>query len=946
MINLALRTEFSFKKCYGHIAEYAKHATGGAIGIADDDNTFGHWKWQKLCDENNIKPIFGVRLMVVPEKIEKKKQFGPRHVFLAKNQRGLADIYLLVRWAYERFYYHPFLLQSDMEKISDNVIVIAHNYTSPDRIDYVGVSHFTSPYALASTVTKVAINHNWYPTQDDREVYELHAGQRSMETQTYPQHILSDAEHYRIFGDWDAIERTKEIADQCESFKLPVAPMIKYKGKLTLRGLCKSGARRLGVDISQGEYKERFDHEIAMIEKNDFSDYFLIVSDMIRKAKTKMLVGPSRGSSAGSLVCYLAGITGVDPIKFGLMFERFMDANRKDLPDIDIDFPDSKRHLVIKELAATYGASRVSHIGTIATMKPKSALGEFAAGLMIPQYEVEALKDSVINRSSGDARAQLRIEDTFTETEIGQKFIEDHPNMAIVKGIEGHARHSGVHAAGIIVSNNPLTLYGGINARNDVLMMDKKEAEAQNLLKIDCLGLRTLSILESVADQIGMPYVEYSKLPLDDKKTFAVFNEMRLDGIFQFQGQALQYVTRQMGVHKFDDVAAITALARPGPIHSGGTNLFVSRRTGASPVEYLSKDPAVVRHTRDTYGVIVYQEQLMAIGRDYGDLDWVDVHALRKAASKSLGEEFFGKYKDKFVNGAVKRGADEVEAVHVWENIVTFGSWGFNKSHAYGYGLISYWTAWAKAHHPLEFAVANMNNARNPESALRILRDIVKNDDIEYIAFDPDESGVDWTISDGKLLGGLLTIKGIGKRKAADIIAARKGQRKWTPAMVRMVRDPFTLFTILYPAKHYFGALYDDPKSVGLVEPCVEIETITDPGEYLFLGKVLDINLRDLNEYQSVVKRGGTYIEDHTKFLNLIIEDDTGSIVCTVNRFKYEAHGKDIVETGKEGADWYLIRGKIKDKWRRIDIQQIFNLSRWLETEDRERAKTHPVRQM
>jgi hypothetical protein len=346
-------------------------------------------------------------------------------------------------------------------------------------------------------------------------------------------------------------------------------------------------------------------------------------------------------------------------------------------------------------------------------------------------------------------------------------------------------------------------------------------------------------------------------------------------------------------------------------------------------VEYLSQDPAVVHHTKATLGVIVYQEQLMAIGREYGDLDWQDVHALRRAASKSLGEEFFGQYKDKFVKGATKRGADFDEAVNVWENIVTFGSWGFNKSHAYGYGLISYFTAWAKAYHPLEFAAANLNHARNEESALRILRDMVKNDGVEYEAFDPDHSQAGWSIKDGKLLGGLLTIKGIGKKKAANILKARARQARWTPSMVSLIRDPQTTFTILFPCQHFWGDLFDYPKSVGLAEPPVHIETITKPGNYLFVGKLLDKNLRDLNEYQSIVKRGGEVIADHTKFLNLIVEDDTGSIVCTVNRYRYEALGKDIVETGKEGHDWYLIKGKIKDKWRRVDVTQILNLNRW-----------------
>jgi DNA-directed DNA polymerase III PolC len=782
---------------------------------------------------------------------------------------------------------------------------------------------------------KVAINYNWYPTADDRQVYELHTAPRNMETQTYPQHILSSDEWLRIWNHLrpsildQAITMTHVIAEQCEHFELPKAEMVRYKGRLTLRGLCRAGARKHDIDIEHGEYADRLERELASIESHGYEDYFLVVADLIRKSKRNMLVGPSRGSSAGSLVCYLAGITEVDPIRFGLMFERFIDDTRKDLPDIDIDFPDGKRDLVIKTLIETYSKEHVSHIATIATMKPKSAIGEFAAGLMVPKYETEALKDSVIQRSGGDARAALRITDTFTETDVGREFLKDHPMMALTERIEGHARHAGVHAAGMIVCNEPLTNYAGVNCRSGVVMLDKKEAEALGLLKIDCLGLRTLSVLENVADQIGMPYADYYKLPLDDQATFDIFNDMRLDGIFQFQGQALQYVTRQMGVKSFDDIAAITALARPGPIHSGGTNIFISRKTGEKPVEFLSRHPSVVAQTENTYGVIIYQEQLMAIGREYGELSWEDVQQLRVAASKSLGEEFFGKYKDNFVNGALKKGADQAEAVNVWENMVTFGSWGFNKSHAYSYALISYWTAWAKAHHPLEFATANLNNARSEMTALRILRDMVRNDGIEYEAFDPEHSQMSWSIKDGKLLGGLLTIKGIGKKKASAILQARKRQTKWTPSMIKLIKDPHTIFTILFPCQHYWGDLFDTPSEVGLEEPPVHIETIEKPGSYLFVGKLLDKNLRDLNEYQSLVKRGGQVITDHTKFLNLILEDDTDSIVCTVNRYRYEALGRDIVETGREDKDWFLVRGKIRDKWRRIDVEQVLNLTRW-----------------
>jgi DNA polymerase III alpha subunit len=934
MIHLALRSEYSFKKVYGFVENLANYSGGATVGIADDNNTFGHVAHHRSCKSANVKPILGVRLMVCDKPIEKKKTFGPRYIFLAKNKIGLSEIYRLVYMAYSQFYYHPRLFQDDLNGISENVIVIAPDFNCLNRIDYIGIDQMT-PEVIATWpgIPKVAICKNWYQEVEDREVFQLHCGRRKMESQTFPQHILTESEWLRLQPDQsianDAVTNTYELANLCDEYDLPTAPNLKYPGKLTLRELCRAGARKRKIDIDQGEYHDRLERELALIEERGFSDYFLVVAQMVRNAKQKMLVGPSRGSSGGSLVGYITGITEVNPLQYGLLFERFIDVNRLDMPDIDIDFPDKKRKYVIDSLSDMYGHEHVSRIATVAKMKPKSAIGEFAMELGIPAYETEEIKGAIVQRSSGDARATMRIEDTFLTTDIGKEFIKKYPTMSIVKKIETHARHAGVHAAGIVVCNDKLTNYGGVNARDGALMMDHRDAEGLNLLKIDCLGLRTLSILESVADQIGMPYSDYYNLPLDDEKVFGIFNSMRLSGIFQFQGNALQHATRMMGVHSFDDICAIGALARPGPIHSGGTNIFIGRRTGVDPVVYLSDHEAVVRATEATYGVIIYQEQLMMIAREYGQMTWSDVSALRKAASKSLGEEFFNKYKGKFVDGAIKNGADPDEVENVWDNMVTFGSWGFNKSHAYGYGMISYWTAWAKAYHPLEYAVANLNNTKKQDVAIKILRDMVRNDGVEYTAFDADSSVEQWSVHDGKLLGGLLSLKGIGPKKAKAILKARKGDGSYTPSMVSALMDPDTPFNILFPCEYWWGDIFENYEDYGLEDPPVHVETIVDPGEYVFIAKLMVNNLRDLNETQAVAHRGGRYLTDHTVFLYLTVEDDTSSIISIVDRYNYERIGRDITNTGRVEHDWYLIRGKIKDRWRRVDVKEIMNLNRW-----------------
>ena len=942
MIDIALRTEYSFN-AFAPIDQIAQlpHRKGmetNAIGIADDNSTFGHYKHYQLCRERGVNPILGVRLMVAMSKKERpQKTWGPIYTFIAKNNDGLVEMYQLVKSAYDNFYYHPFAMLSDVVNLSGNLIVIAENYQIPERIDYVGISPETRAQTLFRAMEhdklpRVAMSANRFIYPHNRHVYQLFMGDKRND-QTYPQYILPEKHHLALFGDREAIENTFKIARDCHVEFVP-SSMIKYKGVHKLDALCKFGAVHLKIDlVGNDEYRQRYEREMVLIKQKDYGDYFLIVADMIKFAKRTMLVGPSRGSSSGSLVCFLLGITTVDPIVHNLLFERFIDINRADLPDIDVDFPDVKRDKVVKHLASIYGSERVAHIATVARMKPKSAIGVFGKNLNVPIQACEDVKQAIIERAGGDARAAMCIMDTFETTEVGKEFVENYPKMKMVEEIENHASHTGTHAAGIIVCNDDLTQYASVNSRDNVVMLDKYEAEGLNLLKIDCLGLRTLSILEEVADRIGMKYSDFYKMPLDDEKVFEVFNEMRLFGIFQFEGYALQAVTREMGVHSFEDITAITALARPGPIHSGGTNLFTKRKSGKAKVEYLSQHPAVLESTEETLGIIIYQEQLMEIARKYGGMTWEDVSELRRAASKSLGEEYFNRFKDAFFDGTREKGIDDLEAETVWLYMMTFGSWGFNKSHAVAYGMISYWTAWAKCYHPLEFAAANMNNARNEMSAIRILRDMVRHDKIEYTALDPDESTEKWDIAGGKLVGGLTTMKGIGVKKAADIMRRRE-TGSLTTNQIKKLMNPETPFGILFPAEHYWGKIYDDPKRFGLTRKIDMIENIREEGEYLFIGLLVDRNLRDLNEYQSVVKRGGRIIETDTLFLNMTVEDDTDSIICTVDRFKFEKIGRTVAEQGKVGKDWYLIQGNIKGQWRKINITKILNLREWDQDED------------
>lgn len=932
IIHLALRTEYTFRKVYGYADKLYEYGNS-AVGIADLNGTFGFVSLEKQCKKAKLKPIFGIRLMVVEDASLKgrARYHGPVYIFIAKNPDGLKEIYKLSELAYEQFHYWPRIGLKDVFNLSQNVIVIAENFITEDRVDYISLSPSTPAMIKDFDIPKAAIVNNYYPSAMDKPIYELITSQGF--EHTYPQHILTTKEWMRICKDKEAINNTHAIADSCDHFELNRAPMVGYNGRLKMMNEIKLGAIKKEVDIESEPYKTRLEKELALIKEKDYGDYFMVVADMIKKAKAKgILVGPSRGSSAGSLVCYLLSITEIDPMKFGLIFERFIDINREDLPDIDIDFPDDKRQVVIKQLVNDYGKDKVGHIATIAKLKPKSAIGRFAKELGIPPYETEGVKDSILERSGGDARAAMCIMDTFESTEIGKEFIEKFPSMKLVERIENHSDHVGVHAAGIVVCNDPIVNFAGRNTRDDMIMVDKKEAEYLNLLKIDVLGLRTLSVLYDCATLAGYdPHIYYS-LPLDDQDAFRLMTECRWSGIFQFEGQALQFVTRQIGVHEFNDIVAITALARPGSMNSGGTNKYIKAKLGEiEPVYYGDIHKSI---TEETFGITVYQEQMMNMAREIGAMSWEDVSSLRKAASKSMGDEFFSQYKDQFIKGAIEiNGFDPDDALEMWSDIQHSGSWIFNKSHAVSYALISYWTAWAKAHYPLEFAAANLNNARNEDSALKLLRDMVINDGIEYEALDPDLSQVKWSISDGKLLGGLMSVKGIGEKKAKDIVSRRENGYPYTPSIVKMLMNPQTIFSSLFPCREKWGKLYENPIEYGLIYPPQDIATVEE-GDCVIIGKVVSRDLRDRNDYQSIQKRGGSIVTKNQFYFKFYVEDDTDSIMCMISPRDFDRlNGKHLSETLKEGETWVLVKGSIRSDWRMVTVSEIVNLTEWEKSE-------------
>lgn len=918
MIQLKIRTEYSFGQTFApihRVIERLKEQGCTSAAIVDNASTWGHVPWFKACKDAGIQPILGVELCVSDDDTNHSMWF------LAKNKEGLGELYRLASKSHQqtiptRSGSIPRLYRKDVAGMSTNILKFAGEVLDGEFLRSVGAFVDLDPSSRILNMKKtnvaqrhslqlVSVSDNAYAFPQDAEVFELISRAGLKQT---PQHIIDIAEHQAT---------AEAIADECANLELPMAPMVRAEGNL--EQICRDGIKFRKMDANwSDEYEQRMQYELELIRSKDFESYFIIVADMVHYAKERMLVGPSRGSAAGSLVCYLARITEIDPIPPKLYFERFIDVSRTDLPDIDLDFPDDKRQMVFDYMAQKYGDNNVAHIGTVSQFKPKSALIQVCKSLNIPPAATAAVKVAMIERSSADSRANNCLQDTLETTKPGQEFIAAYPQAKAAQLIEGHASHTGVHAAGLLVCNDEITNYAVVDAHG-IAHIDKGAAELLGLLKIDVLGLRTLGVLEDSGVDI-----DWYNLPFDDPATYEVFNQGRMCGIFQFEGNALRAISRDIDFKTVVEIDAVTALARPGPFGGGVTEKYVRRKNGEP---YAPIHPLVEAHMAETYGLPVYQEQTLAIVREIGKFDWKETSTIRKAMSKRMGKEFFDTYWEKFKVGAMSQGIGEKEARATWETINAMGAWQMNKAHTYSYAVISYWTAYLKAHHPLEFAAANLRNAKDEDSAVELLREMVR-EGIQYVPFDLDKSQLNWSGQDGILYGGFVALKGIGESKAAKLIAARDAG-KLTQKQRDEIEKASNVFADIFPFNTNYKHLYDDPHGNGIASQLcqiVDLEGVPHNEERVFLGELVYKNARNANEEVNVKKRGGKMERGPLEFIDVRLRDDTGTIGGRVGRFDFERIGRELLESVPVGSH-LMIRAKFFNniryafitKWRRID---------------------------
>lgn len=589
----------------------------------------------------------------------------------------------------------------------------------------------------------------------------------------------------------EACRSTIEIAERC-NVNLPKARQFRYPCADPVEELWAWLREGWRYRVAQGnrrmvDHKEEYEGQIRMemerILEKGFESYFLLASDLIKFAKSQgIAVGPGRGSSAASVVCYLLRITEPDPLAFPLTdFSRFVDPTRVDLPDIDTDFDDSRRHEVRAYAVKKFGADNVANIGTFTKYKGKNSLDDVARVYQIPKGDIEVVKGMIVERSGGDSRADASLQDTFEMFPSAQAILDKHPKISQAIRLEGNYKGMSVHAAGIVISDRPISDVCAMYTREDkktgeiltAVSVNKYDAEYLKLMKFDLLGLLTMGMISDILKMVGMSLDELYAIPYDDPKTLKAFEEADVVGVFQFEGRATRLVCRDIRPETFLDLIDINALSRPGPLFSGTTAEYIDVKHGRRQPTRVH--PIIDRIAKGTRGQIIYQEQILHALAEFGGLSVQRVHEIRRIISQKLGEAQFNTSAEAFAENAMKlHGVTRETAMKVWERVVTSASYAFVYSHSLAYTIIGYWCMYFKMHHPAAFYAAQLGKVKK-EKWPRLIKDAERHG-VKVHGVQPGVSGMGWTyINDYEIAAGWVSLEQVGPSKAQAILDYLQG---------------------------------------------------------------------------------------------------------------------------------------------------------------------------
>lgn len=836
-VHLHCHTQYSLLDAASKVDELVKRAVElrfPALAMTDHGNLFGAIEFYSAAMKQGIKPIIGMEAYIAPGSRFEKQAHGIKeasfHVtLLAKNETGYKNLMKLTSIGYlEGFYYRPRIDKESLKQYSDGLICLSgclkgevayyirneqpaearraieefleiftpENYylelmdqsLAPQKKVNGELLKFSKDY----NVRLVATNDSHYVYKQNAQAHDalICIGTGSQVTDTNRMryegdnfYLKSAEEMKELFRDFpDAIKNTVDIADRCNlelDFKKTHLPKFDPPKGKTLGGYFEELCYKLMKDRLEKEipenYLERLKYELSVIGKMGYTSYFLIVWDFIRYAKENRIpVGPGRGSAAGSLVAYALSITDVDPIQNNLIFERFLNPDRVSMPDIDIDFCYERRDEVIEYVRRKYGMENVAQIITFGTMAAKAAVRDVGRVLGFSYPEVDRLAKLIPQELNITLKLALEREPKLKEliaedSRIAQLFETS-------RALEGLARHASTHAAGVVISDKPLTEYVPLFKTEEQISTQytMKDLEKIGLLKMDFLGLKTLTMIDQTLKIIARTQqqeIDIQKIPLDDKAAYEMLGRAEAAGVFQLESSGMRDLLRKMKPNCFDHIVALLALYRPGPLGSGMVDDFIKRMHDPSKIQYdhSTLEPIL----KETYGVILYQEQVMQIVSAMAGFTLAQADSLRRAIGKKI-PEIMEKEKKNFIDGSVKNGVKEKVAEKIWNLIDYFSGYGFNKSHSTAYALISYQTAYLKAHYPLEFMTALLTSEMgNTNKVVRYIEECKKMG-IEVKPPSVNESFSEFTCSAPYIRFGLTAVKNVGSTAIESILSERR----------------------------------------------------------------------------------------------------------------------------------------------------------------------------
>ncbi len=808
-----------------------------ACALTDHGHMMGAIDFYTSAIHAGVKPILGLEAYLAPgSRFERKdvrglKENATHLTLLVRNDVGYRNLVLLSTLSYrEGFYYKPRMDRELLSGHHEGLIALSGCPNSEfgracrsDSIDeavriaaelrdifgaenfYLEIqNHGTADErkviegAIAASrelgLKIAATNDAHYLSRDDAKAHDALLALSTGTTLDDPDrlrypcpefYLKSPEEMVQAFPKLpEALANTVEIAERCnlelrfDEIHLPrfELPRPHERHIDYLRDLCDKGARKRYGEDPPAEVRQRLAYELSVIEKMGFASYFLIVWDLLRFARENGIrVGPGRGSAAGSLVAFVLGITSIDPLRYDLIFERFLNPARKEMPDIDLDFSNEDRGRVIDYIVQKYGRDNVAQIITYGSMRARAVIRDVGRVLGVPLHVIDQFAKKIPKVVDITLRDALQ-----SEPDIARE-IERTPALKevwdVALKLEGNARHAGKHASGIVISDRPLMEHVPLYVQEDAVMTqyDMNAVAKLGLLKIDILGLETLTVLDravKLVEKTRGVRVELERIPLDDRETYAMLSGGSVRGVFQLEtSRGMRDLVQKVKPDRIEDLIATIALFRPGPLKSGMVEQYIRCKHGLEPAKSLH--PLIDSILRETNGVILYQEQVMRIANLLAGFSMADADGLRKAMGKKI-TEIMARAKDQFVRGAVKNGVVEEQAVQIFDLIAYFAGYGFNKSHSAAYGIISYQTAYLKAKYPVEYMAALMSCAMGDTDKLAGYIEECRQMKIEVLPPDVNESGLDFQVSGGKIRFGLGAVKGVGDKAVLHILEARR----------------------------------------------------------------------------------------------------------------------------------------------------------------------------